>query len=75
MLRDELLDPYAVLVPNSTNHDVERPFGFTVPPSVADVGPIAAAGPVLTVGADWVVKTRSEPLTVPASLDATRRKW
>ena len=30
-------------VPYSKYHDVERPFGFTVPPSVADVGPTEVA--------------------------------
>ena len=74
-LRDELLDPYVVLVPYSTYHEVERPFGFTVPPSVADVGPTAVAAPVLTVGALWVVKDLIRARDGPASLVATRRKW
>ena len=73
-LSDELLDPYPVLVPYSTYHDVERPFGFTVPPSAAEVGPIAVAEPVVTVGTPCVVKARSAPATVPASLVAARRK-
>ena len=56
-------------------HEVERPFGLTVPASVADVGPIALAWPVTTIGAPCVVKSWSEPVAVPASLVATRRKW
>jgi hypothetical protein len=73
-LRDEVFKPYEVLVPYSTYHDVERPFGFTEPPRVAEVGPTPVAWPVITVGALWVVNTWSAPADVPASLVATRRK-
>ena len=38
-------------------HEVERPFGFTVPASVADVGATPVARPVTTIGAPCVVKT------------------
>ena len=38
----EVRAPYEVVVPYSTYHVVERPFGLTEPPSVADVGPTAA---------------------------------
>ena len=71
----DVFDPYDVLVPYSTYHEVERPFGFTEPPSVADVGPTPVAGPVTTVGAWSVVNAWSEPVDVPASLVATIRKW
>ena len=73
-LRDEVRELYDVLVPYWTNHEVERPLGLTEPPSVAEVGPTARGGPVTTVGAVVVVNVRSEPLVVPASLVATRRK-
>lgn len=72
--REDVRDPYAVLVPYSKVHEVERPFGFNEPPSVADVGPTPAAAPVTTVGALWVVNVLSAPVTVPASLVATTRK-
>ena len=42
-------------MPYSKYHEVERPFGFTEPPSVADVGPTDDAAPVATVGGLWVV--------------------
>jgi hypothetical protein len=73
--REDVRDPYAVLFPYSKYHEVERPFEFNEPPSVADVGPTPAAAPVTTVGALWVVNVLSAPVTVPASLVATIRKW
>ena len=74
-LREEVREPYDVLLPYSKYHDVERPFGFTEPPSVADVGPTAAAGPVTAVGGLRVVNVLSAPATEPASLVATILKW
>lgn len=71
---EDVRDPYVVLVPYSKNHEVERPFGFSEPPSVADLGPTAAAAPVTAVGGLWVVNVLSAPVTVPASLVATIRK-
>jgi hypothetical protein len=71
----DVRDPYLVEVPYSKYHEVERPFGLSEPPSVADVGPTDDAAPVATVGGLWVVNALSEPLTVPASLVATSRKW
>ena len=56
-------------------HVVDRPFGFTAPASVADVGPTAVAWAVATIGAPCVVNAWSEPVALPASLVATRRKW
>jgi hypothetical protein len=72
---EDVVDPYAVVVPYSKYHEVDRPFGFTVPFSVADVVATAVAAPVTAVGAFAVEKVRSEPRAVPAVFDATRRKW
>ena len=66
-------DPYDVEVPYSTNQVVGSPFGFTVPPSVAEVGPTPVAGDVTTTGGDAVVKSPSPPLAVPDAFFATRR--
>jgi hypothetical protein len=60
-------------VPYSKYQVVERPFGVTVPLSVADVGVTELAPPVTLPGAAPVVKVRSAPLLVPASLVATTR--
>ena len=53
--------PYDVEVPYSTYHVVGSPFGFTVPPSVAVVGPTPVAGAVTATGGDAVVKSPSAP--------------
>jgi len=74
-LPDEVFDPYDRLAPYSTYRDVERPFGLRAPPTVAELGPTAVAWPVTTVGASSVMKAWSAPVTVPASLVATGRKW
>jgi len=74
-LRVEVFDPYDVACPYSKYHEVERAFGFTEPPRVAELGPTPVACPVITVGALWVANTWSTPVVVPASLVATRRKW
>ena len=75
-LRDEVFDPYEVLVPYSKYHDVERPFGFTEPPRVADgradVGRLAGGHGGCALRRE---RPGLHPLTVPASLVATRRKW
>ena len=68
-------DPYDTLVPYSKYHVVERPAGLTEAERRAEVGPIWSAGPVVTAGALRVVRVRSAPVTVPASLVATMRKW
>ena len=65
--------PYEVVVPYSTYHVVACPFGFTVPPSVATVGPTPEAAPVTTVGGDAVVKRPSLPFVVPDAFFATSR--
>ena len=49
------------------------PFGFTVPPRVAEVGPTPVAAEVTTTGAEAVVKTPSEPFEVPEAFLATSR--
>ncbi len=72
-LREDVREPYEVVVPYSTYHDVERPFGFTVPPSEADVGVTVVAGPVIAIGALFVVKVLSAPTIVPATFFATSR--
>jgi hypothetical protein len=71
----DVRDPYFVDVPYSKYHEVERPFGLSEPPSVADVGPTDVAAPVATLGGLCVVNVLSEPVTLPASLVATSRKW
>ncbi len=75
MPRADVREPYDVERPYSTYTEVERPFGFTVPWTVAAVAPMAMTGPVTTVGPESVLNVRSSPLTVPALFTATRRKW
>ena len=65
--------PYEVEVPYSTYHVVGSPFGFTVPPSVAVVGPTAVAGEVTTTGGAAVVNRPSPPFVVAVAFLATRR--
>ena len=72
---DEVRVPYPVLVPYSKYQFVERPFGVTVPLSLAVVGEIEDAALVETDGAPLVVKVASAPFVVPPSEVATRRKW
>src|SRR3954471_5010619 len=74
-LCDDVFDPEPVEVPYSNHQVVERPFGVTAPRRVAEVGAIAVASPVATVGAELVVNVASLPVVVPASLVATMRKW
>jgi hypothetical protein len=62
-----------VLVPYSKNHVVARPFGSTLPLSVAEVGVTLVAAPVTTAGAAEVVKSPSAPRLVPAPFVATTR--
>jgi hypothetical protein len=69
-----VFDPYAVLVPYSKYQLADRPFGFTLPPRVADDGPTEDAEPVITTGGDAVLKVPSAPRLVPALLAATNRK-
>ena len=45
-----------------------------MPATVAVDDPRPLAAPVTTVGAPCVVNVKFDPLDVPASLDATRRK-
>jgi hypothetical protein len=52
---------------------VGRPFGSTVPFSVADVAVTLDAVPVTAAGADAVVKIPSAPRLVPAAFVATSR--
>jgi hypothetical protein len=54
---------------------VESPFAVTVPLRVAEVGVTDDASVVTTVGAELVVNEASLPVVVPASLEATMRKW
>ena len=60
-------------MPYSTYHVVAWPFGLTVPPSVAEVGPTPVAAEVTTTGGEAVVKTPSAPFEVPEAFFATRR--
>ena len=62
-------------MPYSNQRVVERPFGVTDPRSVAEVGVTDVASAVTTVGAELVVNDESLPVLVPASLEATMRKW
>jgi hypothetical protein len=62
-----------VLVPYSKYHVVARPFGSTVPLSVADVVVTFVAEPVTAIGAADVVKIPSEPRAVPEAFVATTR--
>jgi hypothetical protein len=50
-LFEPVLEPYRELVPYSKYHDVDAPFGLTVPLSVAEVGSTPVTGPVIDVGA------------------------
>jgi len=68
-----VFDPYEVDVPYSTNHVVAWPFGLTVPPSVAVLGPTPDAEPVTTTGGEAVAKTPSDPFEVPDEFVETRR--
>ncbi len=65
--------PYDVEVPYSTYHFVDWPFGFTVPPSVAPVGPTADAGAVTATGGEAVVNSPSPPCAVAELFLATTR--
>ena len=60
-----VFEPYDALVPYSTYQPVDWPFGLTVPPRVAPVGPTAVAAAVTATGADAVVKSPSPPFVVP----------
>ena len=64
-----------MLVPYSKYHVAARPFGLTVPVSVADVLDRPVAEPVTASGAGAadVVKVPSAPCAVPAALVATKR--
>jgi hypothetical protein len=62
-----------VLVPNSTYQVVGRPFGSTVPASVAEVAVTFDAEPVTATGPDAVVKMPSPPRLVPDPFVATSR--
>ena len=62
-------------MPYSNQRVVESPFAVTVPRSVADVGVTDDASVVTTAGAELVVNEASLPVVVPASLEATTRKW
>ena len=62
-----------MLVPYSKYHVVARPFGSTVPLSVADVTVTLVAEPVTATGAAEVLKIPSAPRAVPELLVATTR--
>ena len=62
-------------MPYSKTYAVERPFGSTLPFSVAVVVPIELAADVVTPGGEAVTNVASAPGTVPAELVATSRKW
>ena len=62
-----------MLVPYSIHQPVERPFGSTVPPTVAESGPSAQALAVTTAGAARVWNVASAPRLVPLALVATSR--
>ncbi len=65
--------PYADDVPYSTYQSVAMPFGSTVPPIVATVGPTPVAGDVTAAGGEAVVKSPSAPVTVADTFFATSR--
>ena len=63
------------LVPHSNQAVAARPFGFTVPFSVALSAATEVAALVITVGDGAVVlKERIDPFDVPAVLEAAPRK-
>ncbi len=62
-------------MPYSNLYVVGRPFGSTLPLSFAPVAVIELAAEVVATGASAVTNVASAPLTVPAELVATRRKW
>ena len=63
------------LVPHSNQALVARPFGFTLPFSVALLAVTEVTAFVVTVGARAVVtKLTIEPFEVPAELDAATRQ-
>ena len=62
-----------MLVPYSKYQLVARPFGSTLPFSVAEVGVTLVAAAVTATGAAEVVKIPSLPRAVPAALLATTR--
>jgi hypothetical protein len=68
-----VLEPYPVPVPYSKYQVVDRPFGSTVPLSVAEETVTPVAEPVTATGADAVVKIPSPPRVVPPLLVATTR--
>jgi hypothetical protein len=69
----EVLEAYPVVVPYSKYQLVAWPFGVTLPASFAAVVVMADTEPVTAEGAPAVVKVRSPPRLVPASLVATSR--
>jgi hypothetical protein len=62
-----------VLVPYWKYQVVARPFGSTVPLSVAELTVTLVEEPVTALGADGVVKIPSPPRVVPLPLVATSR--
>jgi hypothetical protein len=68
-------DPYDVDAPYSNRYVVDDPFGVTLPFSVAVVSSTDVAADVVAAGLSPVVNVRSEPVVVPAALEATSRKW
>ena len=62
-----------MLVPYSKYYVVARPFGLTVPLSVADVGVDARRGAGDHAARTSVVKIPSAPWLVPAPFVATKR--
>jgi hypothetical protein len=70
-----------VLFPYSTYQVVASPFGLTMPPTVADVGPYAVTAPVVATGckaaaAPAVARQPISTARAPATLRfATRRSY
>ncbi len=62
-----------MLVPYSKYQFVVRPFGSTVPLSVAEPTVMLVAEPVTDRGGERVVKTPSAPRVVPPPFVATNR--
>ena len=62
-----------MLVPYSKYQTVARPFGSTVPFSVAELVVTFVAAPVTAAGAAEVAKIPSAPRLVPAPFVATTR--
>jgi hypothetical protein len=68
------IDARLMDVPYWNRYVVIRPLGFTVPPTVALVAPIAVTDPVLTVGCTQANASDDMLNTSPIAIGRNRRK-